>query len=160
MPIAEVILPSGRPLRLRVEGAAFEQENLLETGTKTTTTYVKPTAAPGTICILGVAIGVFVLLSLGIITMVVVLWVEVAELTNVAQLAAIPSMNELSNFARVLMNSTQHALQNVERMTDVSSVLLEESAVTVRQTLNATAVAVATVQGLIEHPPELKLGIG
>ena len=159
MPIAEVLLPNGRPLRVRVEGAAFEQENLLETGTKTTT-YVKPTAAPGTICILGVAIGVFVLLSLGIITMVVVLWVEVADLANVAQMAAVPSVNELSNFARVLMNSTQHALQNVERMTEVSSVLLEESAVTVRQTLNATAVAVATAQDMLVHPPELKLGIG
>lgn len=158
MPIANVILPSGRPLRVRVEGDGFEQENLLETGTKTT--YVKPTAAPGTICILGLAIGVFVLLSLGIITIVVVLWVEVAELSNVSQMAAIPSVNELSNFARTLMNSTQHALQNVEKMTETSAVLLEESAVTVRQTLNATAVAVQTAQSMIEHPPELKLGIG
>ena len=159
MPIAEVILPNGRPLRMRVEGAAFEKEDLLETGTKNTTTF-KPTAAPGTICVLGVAIGVFVLLSLGIIAIVVVLWIEIKELADVAELAAVPSISELSNFARFLMNGTQHAVQNVERMTAVSSVLLDESAVTVRQTLNATAVAVQTAQSMMEHPPELKLGIG
>lgn len=160
MPIAEVILPNGRPLRMRVEGAAFEKEDLLETGTKNTTTFVKPTAAPGTICVLGVAIGVFVLLSLGITAIVVVLWIEIKELADVAELAAVPSISELSNFARFLMNGTQHAVQNVERMTAVSSVLLDESAVTVRQTLNATVVAVQTAQSMIEHPPELKLGIG
>lgn len=159
MPIANVILPSGRPLRVRVESDGFEQENLLETGTNGTT-YVNPTAAPGTICVLGVAIGVFVLLSLGIVTIVVVLWIEVKDLSNAAQLAARPSMNELANFARALMNGTQHALKNVEQMTEISSVLLEESAVTVRQTLNATAVAVHAAQSMIDHPPELKLGIG
>ena len=161
----QVVLPNGRPLRVRVDGglpldiAREERVQLLDAPTGTPApTFVKNELS-STVWVLGAAIGLFVLLSIGIIVAVVVLWIEIDKLANVASSSDIPSIAEVGSFARTLMNSTAKAMRNVEEMTTVSSDLLVESAQTVRHSLNATEGMLRKAQDMLAHPPTIQLGL-
>ena len=163
--LGQVVLPNGRPLRVRVDGglpldiAREERVQLLDAPTGTPAPTLLKNESSSTVCVLGAAIGVFVLLSIGIIVAVVVLWVEVDKLASVAASSDIPSIAEVGSFARTVMNTTAATMRNVKEMSAVSSDLLVESARTVRHSLNATDKMLRKAQDMLAHPPTIQLGL-
>ena len=163
--LGQVVLPNGRPLRVRVDGglpldiARDERVQLLDAPTGTSAPTLLKTETSPTVWVLGTAIGVFVMLSIGIIVAVVVLWVEIDKLASVATSSDVPSIAEVGSFARTVMNSTATTMRNVEEMSAVSSDLLMESARTVRHSLNATNGMLRKAQDVLAHPPTIQLGL-
>lgn len=168
----QFLLPNGRPLRIRLDGGPAlslteqrreEQVSLMETAAPppaTKDTYVAAAPAKGTVCVLATAIGIFVVLSLGIIVIVVVLWVEIGKLADINQSDDLPTLKEVGTFAREVMNATASTLRGVEQMTAAAQVMLGQGFNTVRNGLNTTDHLLHKATQLVDHPPELKIGVG
>ena len=158
--LSHVVLPNGQPIRVRLDsGLPFdtcERARLLEEPAPSDTS---KSDVRGPLCVLGSATVVFLLLSLALLVIVLFTWSEVRRVSDLAQ-AAFPSTHELSAFVRAIMNSTSHTVQNVEQMSSMSNTLLDDSARTIRVTLNATQDMVRAAGNVIAHPPSLQLGIG
>ena len=158
-----VVLPNGQPIRIRLDPGVpldtsrDERIRLLEEAVPPKLPEKEPR---WTLCVLGSAIGIFVLLSLGIVVVVAVIWSEVRRASDAAHANAFPAMHELSAFVHTVMNSTSRTVQNVEQMSVLSNALLTESAQTIRVTLNATQDMAKTAENMLAHPPSLQLGIG
>lgn len=111
------------------------------------------------ILVLCLAIFLFCAMAACLVFFLVMIHDNVNELIDGLGDGRFPSLDEVGALTKLLVQTTASTATSIEQIASDTQVLIQESSATLRETLNTTQHTIESVDRLVSHPPEIKLGL-
>ena len=110
------------------------------------------------ILVLGLSILIFCAMAVALGSLLILIHDKVNEITDGLGDGRFPSMDEVGALTKVLVETTASAATSISKIASDTQMLIQESSVTLLETLNTTQHTVEGVDRLVSHPPDIKFG--
>tara|TARA_B110000046_G_scaffold2706_2_gene2965 strand:- start:1268 stop:1603 length:336 start_codon:yes stop_codon:yes gene_type:complete len=108
--------------------------------------------------VLGLSILIFCAMAVALGSLLILIHDKVNEITDGLGDGRFPSMDEVGALTKVLVETTASTATSISKIASDTQMLIQESSVTLLETLNTTQHTVEGVDRLVSHPPDIKFG--